>query len=115
MYPTSQMMIHNCWTYASGNANDFRKIADQMDAIMESSRTAYLDKADGKLSAEKLQEMLDAETYLPAEKCLEYGLCDEVIGKEPADPADPKPNEYKEPPKDPNFIAPTAKVKPWFF
>lgn len=82
MHPTSQMMIHNCWTWAVGNANDFRKLADDMDKIMESSKIAYLEKAGDKLSKEKLQELLDGEAYLTAQECFEYGLCDEIIGKE---------------------------------
>lgn len=80
MYPTSQLMIHNCWTIACGNANDFRKLADQMDGIMESSKIAYLEKANETLTIEKLEELLEAETYLSAQECFDYGLCDEIIG-----------------------------------
>ena len=80
MYPTSQMMIHNCWGWVCGNANDLRKEADNMDAIMESSKIAYLEKSNGKLNREELDKMLDEETYLTADRCLELGLCDEIIG-----------------------------------
>lgn len=73
----TMMMIHNPWTIAVGNAAEMRKAADDLDTIGEASRQAYLVKSGGKLSEEKLIEMLDAETYLTAEKCIEYGLADE--------------------------------------
>ena len=70
------MMIHNAWTIAIGNSKELHKAADDLDTINQASRQAYLDKAGDKLTEEKLTELLDAETYLTAEQCLEYGLCD---------------------------------------
>ena len=112
MYPTSQMMIHNCWTYCQGNANELRKIADQMDGIMESSKIAYLSKAKDKLPKETLDELLDEETYLTAQMCYDYGLCDEIIG------AEQKPEEQEIKPQDkldnqPN-VPPVQKTNGWF-
>ena len=37
------------------------------------------------LTEEQLIEMMDAETFLTPEQCLEYGFCDE-IGGQPAEP-----------------------------
>ena len=113
MYPTSQMMIHNCWTYCQGNANELRKIADQMDGIMESSKIAYLSKAKEKLPKETLDELLDEETYLTAQMCYDYGLCDEIIG------VDPKQKAQKTEPQakldnQPN-MPPAQKTNGWFF
>lgn len=70
------MMIHNAWTIAIGNSKELHKAADDLETINQASRQAYLDKAGDKLTVEKLTELLDAETYLTAEQCLEYGLCD---------------------------------------
>lgn len=114
MYPTSQMMIHNCWTYCQGNANELRKIADQMDGIMESSKIAYLSKAKDKLPKETLDELLDEETYLTAQMCYDYGLCDEIIG------AEQKPEEQEIKPQDkldnqPNVPPVVQKTNGWFF
>jgi len=50
--------------------------------MMEGNRQAYLQKSNGKLSEEKLMEILDNETWLTAAQCLEHGLCDEVIAEE---------------------------------
>lgn len=72
------MMIHNMWMTVSGNADELRKAADTLDTLMMANRTIYLDKAGDKLTEEKLTELMDAETWLTAEQCLEYGLCDEV-------------------------------------
>lgn len=70
------MMIHNAWTYARGNASELRKIADDLDKINEVGKQAYIQKSNGKLTPEKLSELMDGETYLTAEECVEYGLAD---------------------------------------
>lgn len=70
------MMIHNAWTIALGNAAELRKAADDLDVVNNASRQAYLEKAGGKLTEEKLTELLDAETYLSAGQCMELGLAD---------------------------------------
>ena len=70
------MMIHNAWVVAAGNAAQLRKTADDLDVINAASVQAYLDKAGDKLTPEKLTEMLDAETYLTADQCIELGLAD---------------------------------------
>ncbi|MBU5342289.1 Clp protease ClpP [Caldibacillus hisashii] len=79
MPKNSMLMIHNALTYAWGNAKELRKIADDLDRISNSSMQSYLQKAGNKITAEKLQELLDAETWLSADEAFEYGLCDEVL------------------------------------
>ena len=61
-----------------GNATQLRKAADDLDTIMEGNRQAYLQKSNGKISEEKLVELLDNETWLTAKQCIEYGLADEI-------------------------------------
>lgn len=70
------MMIHNAWTIAMGNSAELRKAADDLEIINQASRQAYLDKSGGKITEEKLTELLDAETYLTAEQCIGYGFAD---------------------------------------
>lgn len=74
----SMLMIHNAWTYASGNSNELRKAADDLDRINQSAILLYLEKAGNKLEEETLKELLDNETWLSAEEALNYGLCDVV-------------------------------------
>lgn len=76
MPANTNLMIHNPWTYAAGNATQLRKAAEDLDVLTESSRQAYLKKAKGKIAEEKLAELMDAETYLTAAQCIEYGLAD---------------------------------------
>ena len=77
------MMVHNAWTIAMGNSAELRKAADDLDIINQASKQAYLDKSAGKITEEKLTELLDAETYLTAGQCIEYGLADKFAEDEP--------------------------------
>lgn len=82
MYSNTMQMIHNAINGAYGNSTQLRKAADDLDKIMEGNRQAYLEKSNGKLTEEKLIELLEAESWLTANDCLTYGLCDEVIAEE---------------------------------
>ncbi|MEK5173228.1 head maturation protease, ClpP-related [Heyndrickxia sp. FSL W8-0496] len=73
------MMIHHAMTGAYGNAKQLRKEADDVERISKAMCQHYLDRAGDKMSEEKLYEMLEEDTWLTAEQCLELGLCDEVI------------------------------------
>ena len=74
---TALMMIHNCWTYAIGNAEELRKIAEDMDKVAEAYKSAYISKIN--ITKEKLEELLADETYLTAEECIEMGFADEIL------------------------------------
>lgn len=70
------MMIHNMWMGAVGNAAELRKAADDLDTINAAGRQAYLAKAGDRLDEAALTAMMDAETWLTAEQCIQYGLAD---------------------------------------
>lgn len=73
------MMIHNpLYKHATGNAKELRKMADDLDVIGNIAKQAYLEKAGEKLSEENLDELLDAESYLTAEECVNLGLADDI-------------------------------------
>jgi len=72
----TMMMIHNMWMMATGSAAELRKAADDLDVINAAGRQAYLLKAGDKLTEERLAELMDAETWLTAEQCIELGLAD---------------------------------------
>ena len=76
------MMIHNMWVRACGNAAELRKTADDLDVINAAGRQAYLQKAGDKLSEDQLVEMMDAETWLTAERCVELGLADRLADED---------------------------------
>lgn len=84
MPPNTLMFIHNMWQVAIGNAEALRKAADDLDVINAAGRQAYLQKAGDKLSEERLEKLMDAETWLTAAECVELGLADR-LGEEEAD------------------------------
>lgn len=75
MPATTQMMVHKAWTFAAGNADDFRKTADDMDKIDSSILEAYKERFVG--TEEELKALIENETYLTAEECKAFGFCDE--------------------------------------
>lgn len=78
MPQNAMLMIHNAWSFFMGNHNDFRKFADDLEKINDSSvKQAYLSK-NPDLDVEELTRMMDAETWLTANEALELGLVDEV-------------------------------------
>lgn len=70
------MMVHNMAMGIYGNPAELRKAADDLDVINASGRNAYLAKAGDKLEESKLRDMMDKETWLTAEQCIELGLAD---------------------------------------
>lgn len=78
----AMMMIHHAWWPVCGNPSELRKSADDLENIDKSATDTYLKRSGGKLTPEKLSELLDAETWLNAEQCIEYGLADKIAGRE---------------------------------
>ncbi|TKJ80062.1 Clp protease ClpP [Pseudomonas koreensis] len=73
----AMLMIHNPYTYAGGDAEDFRRVADVLDQTLEAIIAAYKAKAPDIDDAE-LRRMVNAETWLTANEALSLGLADEV-------------------------------------
>lgn len=75
------MMIHNAAWWAYGNPAELRKSADDLEVINMAAIQSYCMHAGDKLPRDKLQQMLDAETWLTAEDCINYGLADEFAAE----------------------------------
>mgnify|MGYP003261725113 CR=1 FL=1 len=73
---TSLLMIHNAWTYACGNADDLRKVADEIEKITQPSIEIY--KSNSSLSEEEIKKMMDDETWITADEALSYGFATEI-------------------------------------
>lgn len=100
----TSMFLHNPWTVASGNADQLRAMADQLDELSEASLQLYMSRATG-ITEDELREMMRKETMLAPDKCLQYGFCDIVgEGKNGDDPVEPDedvdPDENKDPDND---------------
>lgn len=74
MPKNAMMMVHNPWTFAFGNAGDFRKLADDLEKIGESLVAVYVDKTG--LERETIEGYLDGETWFTAEEAVELGFAD---------------------------------------
>lgn len=70
------MMLHNARWITEGNPKELRKSADDLEVINKSIINSYATRAGDKLSAKALQQILDEETWLTAEQCIQYGLAD---------------------------------------
>ena len=73
----AMLMIHNPWTYAAGDAEDFRKVADVLDQTVEAIIAAYKAKAPD-IDEVELRRLVAAETWLTANEAVALGLADEV-------------------------------------
>lgn len=73
----TSILIHNMWMSISGNAEQLRKAADDLDVLMEANRAIYMERA--KISENELIELMNAETYLTPEQAVEKGFADEVM------------------------------------
>lgn len=82
----TSMFLHNPWTVVSGNADQLRAMADQLDELSEASLQLYMSRATG-ITEDELREMMKKETMLAPDKCLRYGFCD-IVGEEKEDDDD---------------------------
>lgn len=76
MRKASMLMIHNAWAYGEGNAAELRKQADDLDAITEASKAAYLSRIS--IDADELTALMDAETWIAPERAVEMGFATSV-------------------------------------
>ena len=77
MSPVSMMMIHNPATIAFGDHNEMEKAIELLDVVKESIINAYVIKTG--LSRAKLSHLMDAETWMDANKAMELGFADGVL------------------------------------
>lgn len=76
MPKSSIMMVHNAWTVSMGNAKELRKVADDLEKINDVIVESYMKKVN--ISQEEVKELMDKESYLTADECLEKGFCTKI-------------------------------------
>lgn len=69
------LLIHNAWSCAQGNANEMRKVADNLEKFTQAAVKAYV-SATG-ISEEQIQKMLDDETVIDSDEAVEQGFATE--------------------------------------
>jgi ATP-dependent protease ClpP protease subunit len=80
MNPAAQLMIHNAHGVTAGDSRDHAEMAellDQQDGVL-----AAIYAAHGSEDAEHYRSLMNAETWLTAERAVAEGLADEIV--EPA-------------------------------
>ena len=80
MAPTAMMMIHNPATIAMGDHTDMEKAIEMLDEVKESIINAYEIKTG--LTRARLSHLMDAETWMNANKAVELGFADAVLTDE---------------------------------
>lgn len=87
--PVSMLMIHNPMTIAYGNSAEMQKAIDMLASVKDSILNAYEIKTG--LSRTKLSHLMDAETWMDANKAIELGFADEIMQRSAATDEVPVP------------------------
>lgn len=107
--PVSMLMIHNPATIAWGDHAEMQKAIDMLSEVKESIINAYVLKTG--LSRARLSHLMDAETWMDANKAVELGFADDIMVRAKAEPeeeseedredtdgSDPEEEKQKKPP-----------------
>ena len=85
MSNSSLLMIHNAWTLGQGNAEEFRKLADDLEIITTASVEAY--KSVATISEKKIRELMNAESWITPKDAKKYGFATEIIEENAKNPS----------------------------
>ncbi|MEG1310663.1 MAG: Clp protease ClpP [Romboutsia sp.] len=69
---TASFMIHKPWGWTSGNANDFRKMANDLDSIEKCILNVYEENLKDEVSIDIIKQMVDEETWLTGDEACNY-------------------------------------------
>ena len=76
MSPGTQMMIHDAWGFAMGNASDMAKAQNFLDSISDSIADLYAEASNG--TRAKWRGLMKDETWFTAKESVQAGLADRV-------------------------------------
>lgn len=88
--PVGMLMIHNPATIAWGDSAEMQKAIEMLGSVKDSIINAYEIKTG--LSRTKLSHMMDAETWMDANKAVELGFADGILERTET-PMDMEPPE----------------------
>jgi ATP-dependent protease ClpP protease subunit len=77
MLSSSQMMIHNAWSFAIGNADELREMAALLDQQDDVIAGVYASRSGG--DKDEFRSLMAADTWLTDQDTVEKGLADEVV------------------------------------
>ena len=90
MSPVSMLMIHNPMTVAMGNKDEMERAIAMLDEVKESIMNAYEIKSGQ--SRAKISHLMDAETWMNANKALELGFIDGILSRDEVSEDTEQPN-----------------------
>ena len=77
MTSRSLCLIHQLTTGFWGTADKLKEHTENIETHMEIMRKFYRERT--KMNTKEINELLKKDTYLTSDKCLEYGVIDEII------------------------------------
>lgn len=66
------LMIHNPWASVDGNADELRKIADDLDVVASGMLSIYMEHVKEGVTEEQIRQLMAAETWLTGQQAAEY-------------------------------------------
>ncbi|OFK22929.1 head maturation protease, ClpP-related [Olsenella sp. HMSC062G07] len=76
----AQLMIHDAWTYAQGNAAELMETAARLEEL-DNTIAGIIAARSGK-DLDDVKALMDAETWFDAEAAVDTGMADEVAATE---------------------------------
>lgn len=76
MSPNSELMIHDAWGLAIGNAADMHAMAETLDHLSNNIASVYANKAGG--TAEDWRALMRLETWFGADEAVAAGIADSL-------------------------------------
>lgn len=74
------MMIHNAWILVAGNRNDLREYADYLEPFDRSMADLYAARTG--IEFEKMQSIMDSETWIGGSDAVERGFADSLLASD---------------------------------
>lgn len=74
----AQVMIHDPWTWATGNARQLREVAGQLDEVRESILDVYMTATVEGVTREEIAALMEAETWMRGEKAAQWFVLEAV-------------------------------------
>lgn len=89
MSDASLLMIHNAWTMVSGNAEELRKEAEDLEIITQASVNAYMSRVS--ITEDEVKNLMDKESWILPGDAVTWGFAtlieNAMTGSKPAQSA----------------------------
>ena len=73
----SSILIHQLKSSSTGKFNEMKEEMSNLNLFMNNLREIFLENT--KLTEKELETLLFSDIWLPSDKCIEYGIVDEII------------------------------------